>query len=94
MKLRLNNGTLIEEVDVDIAAIPANSTNTSQLVPVNGARGGMVFAIGILNADIAQGLLWQGISVCDTDGIVPVRFVNPTAAPIDPSSTRIRFIAL
>ena len=93
MKTRVNTGTLIEERDVDVASIPANGTNFGNIT-VNGARGGMVFAIALAESEVDSGLLWQGISLGETDGVVPIRFINTTAAPIDPATIRMRFIAL
>ena len=93
MELKINNGELIEQRTIDVASIAAGSSNQSDIV-VNGARGGMVFLIAIALSEVNSGLLWQTVSVCETDGAVPVRFLNATASPIDPGPMQISFIAV
>lgn len=72
------------------ASVPANST-TAQQITVPGAVPGMfiVFSCATMDGDLAPVSAW----VDDID-TVAVRFVNPTAAPIDEGAHTFYFMGL
>lgn len=90
---RSNTGFQQAELAVDFGAIAANSTLTTQLT-VYGAKAGHIYLIAIDDDDLAAGIMVQGTAWCETDGQVPVRLINTTAAPVDPAAVMVHILGL
>lgn len=90
---RSNTGFQQAELAVDFGSIAANSTLTT-LLTVYGAKAGHIYLIAIDDDDLAAGIMVQGTAWCETDGVIPVRLINTTAAPVDPAAVTVHILGL
>jgi hypothetical protein len=88
-----NTGFQVAELAVDFASINANTSLTTVLT-VYGAKAGHIYLIAIDDDDLAAGLMLQGTAWCETDGQIPVRLINTTAAPVDPAAVMVHILGL
>lgn len=90
---RSNTGFQVAEETVDFGSIAANTTLTT-LITVNGAKAGHIYLVSIDDDDIPAGILLQGTVWCETDGTLPVRLINTTAAPVDPTAVVVHILGM
>lgn len=91
--LRQNAGHFLGQVTIDPASIAASTTGTT-LQSINGVKGGGLYLVAVDDDDLDAGLIVQSVCYCETDGILPVRIANVTAAPIDMTAAILHVIGI
>lgn len=88
------NVTLAKElagVDLDDAATITTTTTT---VPVAGVKANNLYMVAFADADLNQGLLVQNPILCEVNGELLVRLVNPTAGGINHTASNMVVVGI
>ena len=87
------NVTLLRTVSGDLDSA-ATITTTTTSVTVPGVKVNNLYMVAFADADLDQGVLVQNPILCEADGVLEVRVVNPTAGAINVSAADMHVIGL
>jgi len=87
------NVTIAKQVTADLDnALTITTTTTA--VPVQGVKADQLYMVAFADADLDAGVLVQNPILCEADGILNVRLVNPTAGGINVAAATMTVIGL
>jgi len=79
------NADEARQADVDIPSIATITTVDAVLTGLAGVQAGELYLVAFDLAALDAGLNYAATAHATNDGELTVRFVNPTAAPINPA---------
>ena len=87
------NVTILKTVSADLDSADTIDTTTTA-VPVPGVKVNNLYMVAFADGDLDAGVLVQNPILCEADGVLNVRLVNPTAGGINVSAADMHVIGL